>query len=171
MRGGIAYYVVRAGSFSLCAAEAGTRPQPSAVRRKGPAPARPPARPPAPAEEVPGLDQPDRQYPLGRETEDPQGHQLADRSDGRAPGGGLQPSAGHHLDRRPHGHKPRTVQFAVATHANVTVSLASSATTATRSWNERPELSVALPVLERPRYSLGRYRISRARGNAKETCS
>ena len=30
-----------------------------------------PARPPAAAEEVPGLDQPDRQHPLGRKTEDP----------------------------------------------------------------------------------------------------
>ena len=28
---------------------------------------------PAAAEEVPGLDQPDRQHPLGRKTEDPQG--------------------------------------------------------------------------------------------------
>ena len=41
-----------------------------------------PARPPAAAEEVPGLDQPDRQHPLGRKTEDPQGDPLEERSDG-----------------------------------------------------------------------------------------
>ena len=48
-----------------------------------------PARPPAAAEEVPGLDQPDRQHPLGRKTEDPQGDQLEERSDGLALGCGL----------------------------------------------------------------------------------
>ena len=48
-----------------------------------------PARPTAAAEEVPGLDQPDRQHPLGRKTEDPQGDQLEERSDGLALGCGL----------------------------------------------------------------------------------
>ena len=48
-----------------------------------------PARPPAAAEEVPGLDQPDRQHPLGRKTQDPQGDQLEERSDGLALGCGL----------------------------------------------------------------------------------
>ena len=48
-----------------------------------------PARPPAAAEEVPGLDQPDRQHPLGRKTEDPQGDPLEERSDGLALGCGL----------------------------------------------------------------------------------
>ena len=41
------------------------------------------------SEEVPGLDQPDRQHPLGRKTEDPQGDQLEERSDGLALGCGL----------------------------------------------------------------------------------
>ena len=36
-----------------------------------------------------GLDQPDRQHPLGRKTEDPQGDQLEERSDGLALGCGL----------------------------------------------------------------------------------
>ena len=42
--------------------------------------------PPAAAEEVHGLDQPDRQHPLARKTENPQGDQLEERSDGLALG-------------------------------------------------------------------------------------
>ena len=48
-----------------------------------------PARPTAPAKEMPGLYQPDRQHPLGCETEDPQGDELEERSDGPQMGGGL----------------------------------------------------------------------------------
>ena len=48
-----------------------------------------PARPTAPAKEMPGLYQPDRQHPLGCETEDPQGDELEERSDGLALGCGL----------------------------------------------------------------------------------
>ena len=38
---------------------------------------------------MPGLYQPDRQHPLGCETEDPQGDELEERSDGPQMGGGL----------------------------------------------------------------------------------